>query len=104
MQPIQIFNRLLQPCGTCKAVAAGVLSIEQIEYDLSVICACFLVALHHGQLILVCQQCKVSTFHFKISFSVLQDVRFSYFFCFLHPVKIIFTKAEPCVVLITNYT
>ncbi len=35
MQPIQIFNRLLQPCGNCKAVAAGVLSIEQIEYDLS---------------------------------------------------------------------
>jgi len=51
MQPIQIFNRLLQPCGNCKAVAAGVLSIEQIEYDLSVICACFIVALHHGQLI-----------------------------------------------------
>ena len=45
MQPIQIFNRLLQPCGNCKAVAAGVLSIEQIEYDLSVICACFIVAL-----------------------------------------------------------
>ena len=50
-QIIQIFDGLLQTCRNGIAVAAGVLSVEQVEYYLSVMCACFIVALHHSQLI-----------------------------------------------------
>ena len=42
---------LLKPGGNRVAVSAGIFAIEQVENDLLAVRACFIVALHHGQLI-----------------------------------------------------
>ena len=48
---IDVFNGLLKPGGNRVAVSAGIFAIEQVENDLLAVRACFIVALHHGQLI-----------------------------------------------------
>ena len=61
-QVLEIINDLIKTCRNGVTSVTGILTIESIEYDCGLVLG-FEIALHHSQLIKVCQHCQVQRTH-----------------------------------------
>ena len=55
MEILNIFDDLLQPCADCEAVSIRIASVEGIENDSLIGVLLVKLALHHSELVQVCQ-------------------------------------------------